>query len=286
MASHLSKCDVSFSLPFKMLMLVFLGMFCLSAADKENPIPVSDTGEGTRCDADLNIAQTCIACSRLPQIIAVKLTDCCSEDKAFQFCQICTKNSDDCLKEAFSINNLEKGVVLDGYSDVEDVPQEAYADNDMNKRFGTLSMGGSSGYLYGKRDLDKRYGRLGFGGSRGFIYGKRSDDKRFSRLGISGSSGYFFGKRDMGVDKRYKSLGMGGSTGFFYGKRSDDEKRFGTLGLGGSSGYLYGKRDSDKEKRFWRLGIKGSNGYLYGGKRKRFGQLGMDSSSGYFYGKH
>lgn len=266
-----------------MLMLVFIGVICLAAADKENPIPVSDTGEGTRCDADLNVAQTCIACSRLPQIIAVKLTDCCGEDKAFQFCQICTKNTEDCLEEAFSINNLEKGVILDEPEDDADVPPEVSEDNDMDKRFGTLSMGGSRGYLYGKRGVDKRYGRLGFGGSRGFLYGKRSDDKRFSRLGFGGSRGYFFGKRDMNMDKRYKSLGMGGSTGYFYGKRSDDEKRFGSLGLGGSRGYLYGKRDDDKDKRFWRLGVKGSNGFLYGGKKKRFGQIGMDSSRGYFY---
>lgn len=262
-----------------MLLLVFLGLICFSAADKESPIPVSDTGEGTRCDADLDIAQTCIACSRLPQVIAVKLTDCCGEDKAFQFCQICTKNTEDCLKQAYSINNLDESVLQDNPEDSERdlTPEES---EEMDKRFGTLSMGGSRGYLYGKRDVDKRYGRLGFGGSRGFLYAKRSDDKRYSRYGIGGSRGYLYGKRDM--DKRYKSLGIGGSTGYLYGKRDEMDKRFGRLGLGGSSGYLYGKRDDEKEKRFWRLGVKGSRGFLY---NKRFGRLGMDSSSGYLYGK-
>ncbi|KAK3087089.1 hypothetical protein FSP39_001492 [Pinctada imbricata] len=218
--------------------------------DKESVIPVSDTGEGTRCDADMNTAQTCLACSRLPQDIAVQLTDCCTEDKAFQFCQVCTKNSDECLKEAYSVEEANIGDDS-GPNDFD------LGSNDYNKRFGTSFMGSSK--------FGKRFGRLFFGRSGGssYIYGKRG--KRYRKLGM-GSGGFLFKRSDDGdyMDKRYGRLNMGGGSGFFYGKRDQDmNKRFGQGYDGKSSNYFF--TDDDKEKRFGKLFMSG----------KRYGSLFM-----------
>ena len=236
-----------------MRFLCFLAIASYACADKEIEVPMSDIGEGTKCDADMKTAEICLSCSRLPQDIAVQLTDCCTEDKALQFCDICTKNPEECLDEALSVENANSN-----------------EDSSVSSDYGNKQMGTDQ--------LEKRFGRLFFGGSRGsYIYGGRG--KRYGKLGMSSSGGFLYNKRadDTDIDKRYGTLHMGGSRGFLW-KRSDDvDKRYGRLNIGKSLGYIY-KRDNDgesrdndawsKDKRFGRLFIPG----------KRYGSLFLGRS--------
>lgn len=188
---------------FQMNQLQFVTLFAsvvlITQAVKENAISVSDTGEGTDCDADIQTANICLECSRLNQDIAVPLTVCCSEPKAFTVCQICTKDPKGCLDDARSISSEE-------FIDDDDDSEE---DAEVDKRYGRMFMGG---WGYPGSTFGKRFGKMFFGGRNYFI--PKSKDKRFGRL-FSGD-GYRYGK----VGKRFGRLFTGGN------------KRYGSLFLG------------------------------------------------------
>ncbi|XP_076091858.1 uncharacterized protein LOC143063540 [Mytilus galloprovincialis] len=188
-----------------LIMTVFTTIFAV----KEHPISVSDTGEGTACDTDMEVANTCLACSRINRDIAVRITDCCTEPKAYTVCQICTKDPSGCLEDARSISSDE--YIDDGSSE----------ETEVDKRYGRMFMGGWS---YPGRQ-DKRYGKMFVGGGypgRSFLFGNRMN-KRFGRV-FSNGYGYpyrsstKFGKRfgrlftsQTGGNKRYGSLFLGKS---------------------------------------------------------------------------
>lgn len=166
-------------------------------AVKENPISVGDTGEGTECDADIETANTCLACSRLNQDIAVPLTVCCTEPKALTVCEICTKDPDGCLGDARSISSDEF------------IDDESEEDPEVDKRYGRMFMGG---WGYPGSNHGKRFGRMFLGGYPGRNYFiPKQKDKRFGRLFSGGGYGYGqvgkrFGKLFTGKKKRYGSL--------------------------------------------------------------------------------
>ncbi|XP_069120572.1 uncharacterized protein [Argopecten irradians] len=244
-------------LAFGLAVLVY-GM-TFASAEKEVSIPVSDMSEGTRCDKDLDVAGICFRCSRLPGDIAVQLTTCCMEDKAYDVCQRCVDNPDACLMDAYSMTGLDNSNDLSGSNEMDDVE---YPDADISKRFGTTFMG-SSRYGYPR----KRYGMLFLGGKKnrgGYRYGARG--KRYGTLNIGSGIGRLYRYRDVtkredesdeGVmDKRYGTLNLGSARGLkyrygrYFGKRSDEdnedldddgdpeqvEKRYGTLFMSRNGG--------------------------------------------------
>lgn len=169
------------------------------SADKEQPISVSDSGEGSKCDADLNVAKLCLACTRLPQEFPVKLTDCCTDDKAYEFCDVCVKYPEKCLTELKSL------------SDNKDMEE---------KRWGTLFMGGGgSGGRYAK--VGKRYGRVFFGKRpRGFIYGiSKKYDPYMGQVSEENPAEDDEDDYLTDLDKRYGKLFTGSRYGGIFNKR-------------------------------------------------------------------
>ena len=212
------------------LLLSIVIALTIVSADEEQPIPVSDTGEGTRCDKDMSVAQTCFRCSRLPSEIAVKLTDCCMVDKAYDLCERCVEKTSDCLYEAYSIADdatfdSEPDVSNDdvgGYPYLEE--EGVLADDDRyprtEKRFGTLHFGGGTkSNRYPNWWRGKRWGTLHFGKGNSNRHRYRSWGKRNGEELDDG----------LGVDKRFGTLfmsrGGGGHNGY---------KRYGSLFLGKS----------------------------------------------------
>ncbi|XP_052091110.1 uncharacterized protein LOC127727998 [Mytilus californianus] len=188
------------------IMAIFTTVFAV----KEHPISVSDTGEGTACDTDMEVANTCLACSRINQDIAVRITDCCTESKAYTVCQICTKDPSGCLEDARSISSDE--YIDDGSSE----------ETEVDKRYGRMFMGGWS---YPGRQ-DKRYGKMFVGGGypgRSFLFGKRMN-KRFGRVF---SNGY-------GYPYRSPSTKFGKRFGRLFTSQTGGNKRYGSLFLGKS----------------------------------------------------
>jgi hypothetical protein len=183
-----------------------LSLFVIVSADKERAIKVSDTGEGTECDADEEVAYTCLTCSRLDQVIAVPITVCCSESKAYSVCKICTKDPEGCLEDAQSISSEE---FIDSSSSDDDM--------DVDKRYGRMFIGG---WAYPARP-SKRYGRMFFGGYPGssYLFGGQKD-KRFGRVFANGY-GYPSRSFTSKIGKRYGRLFTSGGS-----------KRYGSLFLG------------------------------------------------------
>lgn len=182
---------------FSVLAIVLLT--AIVSADKERPISVSDIGEGSKCDADLKVAEVCLACTRLPQDFPVRLIDCCTDDKAYEFCDVCVKNPDKCVTELKSL------------SDNKNVDE---------KRWGTLFMGGGGGgFRYPK--VGKRYGRVFFGKRpRGFIYGiSKKEDPYMGRLSGENLSEDDDGDYLTDLDKRYGRHFTGSKFGGIYNKR-------------------------------------------------------------------
>lgn len=178
-------------------------------ADKEQPIKVSDAGEGTECDSDKDVAYTCLACSGLKQDIAVPITVCCTEPKAYSVCQICTKDPEGCLEDAQSISSEE--FIDNGSSSSSD------EQSDVDKRFGRMFMGG---WTYPGKP-NKRFGRMFFGRYPGSFSLGIPKNKRYGKLFANGN-GYPYryyttqrGKRfgrlftSYGGSKRYGSLFLG-----------------------------------------------------------------------------
>lgn len=198
------------------LILMFSCVCVYVTAEKEVPVPSSYSSEGTRCDKDLDVAGTCLRCSRLPEEIAVQLTTCCMEDKAYDACERCVDNPDGCLVDAYSRTGSDSDVVDD----------TEYPGLSMSKRYGTMFLG-SSRYGYPR----KRYGRLFTGGRnrgsyRGYRYGgrgKRYDTSNLKQEDLSDEES---------VDKRFGSFSLGRARGLKYrygryGKRADDSEEEG-----------------------------------------------------------
>ncbi|XP_060065808.1 uncharacterized protein LOC132546128 [Ylistrum balloti] len=253
--------------------VVLVSVVACVTAEKEVSIPVSDTSEGTRCDKDLDVAGICFRCSRLPEEIAVQLTTCCMEDKAYDVCERCVGNTDACLMDAYSITGSDNSedIPNDVSTEMGDVEYPGVA-----KRFGTTFMG-SSRYGYPR----KRYGMLFLGGRRnkgGYRYGYRG--KRYGTLNMGSGKGlrYRYGsaiKREDdsaedSMDKRYGTLNLGSGRGLKYrygryGKRSDDYQD--------ENEPFFGDEGAEQvEKRYGTLFMSRNGG------RKRYGSLFMGKS--------
>lgn len=281
--------------------------FSVVTAMKETAIPVNDVGEGSQCDQDQRVANTCLACSALPFDLNIPLVECCSDEYVFDVCNACIDNKKSCIE-------LVKGLSVHDESSEKSVYDAKNVD--FSKRFGTLFLKSSRNAL--KRQ--KRYGRLfvksPYRNRRSWLYGKRdggagdddlweeyleTPDKKYGRLYL-GSGNYFrkFGKRadfddnmpfdDIAEspDKRYGRLYLGGG-GYFrkFGKRDDNEvgdatwydipdKRYGRLYLGSTGGgYFgkYGKRGSGNTE-FWDEYFETPD--------KRYGRLFIGSGGRYY----
>ncbi|XP_033731894.1 uncharacterized protein LOC117321554 [Pecten maximus] len=246
------------------------------SAEKEVSIPVSDMSEGTRCDKDLDVAGICFRCSRLPGDIAVQLTTCCMEDKAYDVCQRCVDNPDACLMDAYSMTGSDD---VDFSSDEsKEMGDIEYPESNVAKRFGTTFMG-SSRYGYPR----KRYGMLFLGNNRnkgGYRYGSRG--KRYGTLSMGSGKGrlYRYGsviKREDEsdqdtMDKRYGTLNLGSGRGLRYrygryGKRSDENQD--------DESFVDDGEEEQVEKRYGTLFMSRNGG------RKRYGSLFMGKSKGW-----
>ncbi|OWF54924.1 uncharacterized protein LOC110466399 [Mizuhopecten yessoensis] len=250
-------------------------------AVKEVSIPVSDMSEGTRCDKDLDKAGTCFQCSRLPEEIAVQLTTCCMEDKAYDVCERCVGNPKACLMDAYRVTGSDYS--QDASKDTsEEMANIEYPDDPeipLDKRFGTTFMGSSrygyprkrygmlflgrnknrGGYRYGSRG--KRYGTLNLGSGKGMLYRYGSDIKRADS------------SDEESMNKRYGTLNLGSGRGLRYrygryGKRSDDDDQDDN-----NESFDDNNDDTEQiEKRYGTLFMSRNGG------RKRYGSLFMGKS--------
>ena len=302
-----------------LLIATFVSAQSFVSATKETVIPVNDAGEGSQCDQDQKVANTCLACSAMD--LNIPLVECCSDETYLAFCSACIDDNDSCRKFIEEVSELEDSV--------EDDSLEYDSGSAVSKRFGRLFMKSPRKY-WGRRT--KRYGTLFMKSPNRYRrwFGKRDGgesvdemDKRYGRLYL-GRGGYFgkFGKRDGGddsfsdeyldtPDKRYGRLYIGNG-GYFgkFGKRDELEgdstdqdeysdtpdKRYGRLFIGNNGGF-YGKRDvvdygPNEDKRYGRL-FMGSGNYFgkrapenvedyFDGRDKRYGKLFVGYGGGYF----